>query len=84
MRILLILSFLMTTSCAKINKKAKDMQSNYMGGLDRQITVYTQDGTPLRQWKGKADLSFKDGRTLFDINGKRVTVQGGVVITEEL
>ena len=37
----------------------------------------------LGQWSGKFDVSESEQETYFDINGKRIIIQGGIVINEE-
>jgi len=71
-------------ACSKLDKKVKDIQSNYMGGLDRTIRVYSLNGTLIKEWESQADISISQGKTLFEIDDKRVIIQGGIVISEEL
>ena len=63
----------MTTGCtASFNRACVDVKSNFGGGLDRIIRVYTANGELLAQYEGKIDLKSNDGGYVkFDFNGKR-------------
>lgn len=37
----------------------------------------------IKSWSGKFDVSENDNETYFDVNGKRVIIQGGIIINEE-
>jgi hypothetical protein len=64
-------------------RSLKTQQSSLGGGLKRTVTVYSYDGDKLRQWKGKFDVTEDDQETYFDVNGKRVIIQGGIIVNEE-
>lgn len=69
--------------CAGFQRGMKTIGSDITGGLDRTVTVYSYDGEKLGEWSGKFDVSSSDQETFFDINGKRVIIQGGIIINEE-
>ena len=69
--------------CAGFQRGMKTIGSDITGGLDRTVTVYSYDGEKLGEWSGKFDVSSSDQETFFDINGKRVILQGGIIINEE-
>lgn len=73
------------TSCASWDRAGKSMQSEFGGGLNRTVTVYSNDGQVIKSWNGKIDLQTSDSndKVLFDVNGKRVVIQGGTTIIEE-
>lgn len=48
-----------------------DERANLQNGLDRTITIYTADGTVLKQYEGKIDIEQDQGYIKFDWNGKR-------------
>ena len=52
-------------------RELTDYKSEFQNGLERTLTVYTADGTVLKQYKGKFDIANKDGYVKFDWNGKR-------------
>lgn len=90
--ILIITALLLLTGCESWKRTVKDFQSDYGGGLYRTVTVLDYQGDTIKQWTGKFDVQFDTsgaGQVLFDYVGsdgdrKRVVVQGGIVINEEL
>lgn len=69
--------------CAGFQRSMKTIGSDITGGLDRTVTVYSYNGEKLGEWSGKFDVSSSEQETFFDINGKRVILQGGIIINEE-
>lgn len=69
--------------CAGFQRGMKSIGNNIAGGLDRTVTVYSYDGKKLGEWFGKFDVSSSKQETFFDIDGKRVILQNGIVINEE-
>lgn len=63
----------------------KSTKSELSGGLNRTVTVYDYNGKEIKHWSGKIDVqtSNRNNKVLFDVNGKRVIIQGGIVINEE-
>lgn len=61
----------------------KTQESSFNGGLNRKVTVYSYDGDVLGEWTGKFDVTENDQETFFDIDGRRVIIQGGIIINEE-
>lgn len=61
----------------------KTQESNLGGGIERTVTVYSYDGDEIKSWTGKFDVTENDQETYFDIDGKRVIIQGGIIINEE-
>ncbi len=59
--------------CTESGKRALvDMKSEYLGGLDRTVTVYTADGEVIASYTGKIDIeSSAGGYVKFDFEGKR-------------
>lgn len=48
-----------------------DEQAELQNGLNRTITIYTADGTILKQYEGKIDIEQDQGYVKFDWDGKR-------------
>lgn len=77
--------------CSSMERAMKDAQSEYSGGLNRVLTVYDQNGKPIKTYEGKFDIASNtdaNGGTTgtkikFDINGKRVIIYNATVIVEE-
>ena len=65
------------------SRDVKTIDSNMSGGLDRTVTLYDYDGNKIQDWNGTIDISYDDGQTLFDLNGKRTQIVGGIVVVQE-
>jgi len=51
-------------------------------GLDRTITLYSNDGKPIRSWKGRVKVQLEGGAARFVIQGKAVLISGTYIIEE--
>lgn len=78
-----VVGVLCLQGCASCSRAFKTFDSNVSGGLDRTVTLYDNTGNVVDSWEGKIDIQYQDGRTLFDLDGKRVTIAGGIVVVEE-
>lgn len=63
----------------------KNFQSNNLGGLERSVKVYGNNGDLITEYEGKIDIKDTEygNKVLFDLNGKRITIYNATVITEE-
>lgn len=60
------------TGCASLSRELKSVKSDFSGGLERTVIVYTLTGEELGRYEGKIDLEITDGgKVLFDLDGKR-------------
>lgn len=77
--------FLVIALCSteSAQRSMKSIKSDINGGLERTVTVYDYNGGEIESWTGKFDVSSSENETYFDIDGKRVIIQGGIVINEE-
>lgn len=78
-----IIATLGLSGCSSCSRSVKSIESNYSGGLNRTVTLYDNTGEEIKSWHGKIDLESNDQETFFDLNGKRVIIQGGIVVSEE-
>lgn len=65
----------------------KTQESNFNGGIERQVTVYDIEGGVVAEYKGKFDIEYDDDRILFDDeNGLRhiIYYPTGTVIIDEI
>jgi hypothetical protein len=76
------LIFVMANSAA-CSRFSKSWDSNMNGGLNRKVSVYSYTGEKICDWQGKLDYTYENNRLLFDMDGKRYSVFGGIVVTEE-
>lgn len=74
---------LILLSPQSFRRSIKSFGSEFGGGLNRTVSVYSYDGELIRSWSGKFDVSDSENEVFFDINGKRVIIHGGIVINEE-
>lgn len=70
--------------CASCSRDAKTFQSNVDGGLERTVTLYSTTGKVIAAWEGKIDLADTEDEVWFDLDGKRVNINGGIVVVEEV
>lgn len=73
------------TSCESCSREMKSISSDLNGGLERKLVIMDYEGDTLAVYEGKFDIrdNGADNQVFFDINGKRVWIQGGIVISEE-
>ena len=59
--------------CTETSKRTwKSLQSDFAGGLDRTVVVYTLTGEEIARYEGRLDIEVTDGgKVLFDLDGKR-------------
>lgn len=69
--------------CASCARSAKTFQSNVDGGLSRTVTLYSNTGDVIKTWSGKIDLAESTDEIWFDLDGRRVNINGGIVVVEE-
>lgn len=70
-------------SCEGCKRQMKSYKSD-MTGLQRKAVLYDYQGNIIKQWSGKFDIN-DDGadRIYFDLDGKRIWIQGGIFVAEE-
>lgn len=71
------------SGCSSWSRDLKSFESDMSGGMPRVVTVYDNTGEKIASWEGNIDVQYQDGHTLFDLNGKRTTITGGIVIVQE-
>lgn len=72
-----------SAGCASVSRSAKSWVSDFSGGLNRTVTVYSNTGDAIQSWSGKFDVSESENEVYFDMDGKRVIIHGGIVIDTE-
>ena len=70
--------------CASCSRAEKTFQSDMGGGLERTVTLYSLDGKVIGAWEGRIDLADTEDEVWFDLDGKRVNINGGIVVVEEV
>ena len=69
--------------CSSCSRSVKSMSSDIGGGLDRTVTLYDNTGKEIKSLHGKIDLESNDQEVFFNLNDKRVIIQGGIIVSEE-
>lgn len=88
-KILIVLTLVLLfgfTSCESCSRSMKSLRSDVGGGLNRTISVYDYNGKLIKSWTGKFDVAENPNKNqvYFDNqNGKRVIIDGGIIINEE-
>lgn len=65
----------------------KTQDSNFHGGIEREIIVYDMEGDEIERFRGKFDVDYGDERIMFDDeNGNRHVIyfKSGTVIVNEI
>jgi hypothetical protein len=71
------------TGCAGCSNNLKHMKSDFVG-LKRTITVYSADGTVIKEWKTQAKVEDQGGTCYFlDEDGKAIIISGTFIIEEK-
>lgn len=71
--VVMAIILMFATSCETLKRTGKDIKSDFTGGLNRIVTVYTADGEVLKTYEGKIDLESTEGGIVkFDLNGHRI------------
>ncbi len=76
--VFIMLSF----SCAKWQQDFKHLNSQ-LTGLKRTITLYSADGSVIRQWNGLMRIEHVPGGISFIYKGKVVVISGTFVVEED-
>lgn len=82
--VVVIIATLGLSGCSSCSRMTKSMSSDFSGGINRTVTLYDNTGKEIKSWHGKFDIESNDQEVFFDdAQGKRVIIQGGIVVSEE-
>lgn len=72
-------------SCSSCSRSWKSFSSDVGGGLYRTAVLMDYNGDTIKTWSGKFDIRDQgsDNQIFFDLDGKRVWIQGGIFVSEE-
>lgn len=82
-----ILTSLFISGCESCSRNMKTINSDLTGGLNRRIEVYDYNGKLIKTYEGRVDIGGSpegSGEILFDLDGKRTIINGGIVIIDEI
>lgn len=73
------------TGCESCSREMKSIKSDWTGGLNRTLTLMDYEGDSIKTWSGKFDIrdDSSDNKIFFDLDGKRIWIQGGIVVSKE-
>lgn len=74
------------SGCTEGQKRdLKNIKSDWGGGIERTAVLMDYNGDTIKTWHGKFDIrdSGSDNQIFFDLDGKRVWIQGGIFVSEE-
>jgi hypothetical protein len=78
--VLSIFTALMLTGCtASCDRQRKDIASNWGGGLNRIVNIYSLDGVLISSYEGKIDIEDRENSILFDLDGKRYIYYNAII-----
>ena len=84
--IITVLIIVSLSGCGEsFQRSVKTFRSEYAGGLERKIEVYSSTGQLLKTYEGKLDIETNEygNKVLFDMDGKRTIIYNATVIVEE-
>lgn len=83
----IIMASMLLTGCESCSRQMKSINSDFNGGLNRIVSVYDYSGKLIKTYEGRVDIGGSpdgSGEILFDLNGKRTIINGGIVIIDEI
>jgi hypothetical protein len=79
--VLLLVGLYSYLSLPSVQQRISHAESRAIG-LDRTITLYSNDGKPIKSWKGRVQVEIEGGAARFILHGKAITISGTYVIEE--
>lgn len=77
---LLIIGAIIFFSRSSTQRSLKDFESEYSGGLDRIVNVYSYDGKKLASYEGRIDVAENvNGTVKFELKGRRYIYYNALV-----
>ena len=78
--LLLLVVGIIYFSRSSTQRSIKDFQSEYTGGLNRIVNVYSHDGDKIATYEGKIDIAERSDTVVkFQLKGKRYIYYNAVV-----
>ena len=77
---ILVIAGIIFFTRSSTQRSIKDFQSEYTGGLNRIVNVYSHDGKQIATYEGKVDIAERsDSVVKFQIRGKRYIYYNAIV-----
>ena len=81
--VFIVVVVLIVLNSASCQRELKSIHSDFGGGIERTVTIYDYNGNVVREWHGTFDIAEDNQEVYFDLDGKRIIVQGGIIVIEE-
>ncbi len=79
----LIPGALVLASCTERQRQDLSHWKSDLVGLKRTITLYSNDGKPIKKWKGRFKVEINGGSARFIVDGRAVIISGTYIIEED-
>ena len=77
---ILVIAGIIFFTRSSTQRSIKDFQSEYTGGLNRIVNVYSHDGKQIATYEGKVDIAERSDTVVkFQIRGKRYIYYNAIV-----
>ena len=78
--VVLIIGAVIFFSRSSTQRSLKDFESEYSGGLNRTVNVYSYDGKKIASYEGRIDVAENvNGTVKFELKGKRYIYYNALV-----
>lgn len=74
-----LITIMLTGCTASCDRWGKDVASDWSGGLDRIVNIYSMDGKLIASHEGKIDIEDRENSILFDLDGKRYVYYNAII-----
>lgn len=79
----LIITTIFLASCTERQRQDLSHWKSDLVGLKRIITLYSNDGKPIKKWEGRFKVEINGGAARFIVDGRAVIISGTYIIEED-
>jgi hypothetical protein len=79
--VLIVLGLYAYLSLPTVQQRISHTKSEAIG-LNRTMTLFANDGKPIKSWKGRVQVEVEGGAARFVIDGKAIIISGTYIIEE--
>lgn len=81
-KLLSLMVFLLLTGCTSKQQHEYSHWKSDLIGLNRQITLFSTSGRPIKTWQGRYKVEVDNGVARFIHDGKAIIISGTFLIEE--
>lgn len=81
--ILIVAALALGSGCTESQRQGISHWKSDLIGLKRTITLYSYNGQPIKQWKGRYKVEVSGGTARFMDDGKAIIISGIFLIEEQ-